>query len=76
MKSKALDKVLKYFREEAPVMSFSAGGGALYRGSAKNDSGSPTAGVDLRLKHPTRIARILSRDGEARNGSPVSNTWY
>jgi hypothetical protein len=59
MKSKALDKVLKYFREEAPVMSFSAGGGALYRGSAKNDSGSPTAGVDLRLKQPYKDRKEL-----------------
>lgn len=59
MKSKALNKVLKYFREEGPLMSFSAGGGAMYQGSAKNDSGSPTAGVDLRLKQPYKDRKEL-----------------
>jgi len=59
MKSRALDKVISYFREEAPAMSFSAGGGALYQGSSKTDSGSPTAGLDLRLKQPYKDRKDL-----------------
>lgn len=66
MKSKALDKVLKYFREEAPVMSFSSGGGALYHGSAKTDSGSPTAGLDLRLKQPYKDRKDLIKRWRSR----------
>ncbi len=63
MKSKALDRIIHYFREEAPVMSFSAGGGAMYKGSAKTDSGSPTAGydkpLDLRRKQPYKDRKEL-----------------
>ncbi len=44
-------------------MSFSAGGGAMYKGSAKTDSGSPTAGydkpLDLRRKQPYKDRKEL-----------------
>lgn len=41
--SKYIDRIIDTFREE---MSLGGGGGAMYRGSEKTDSGSPTAGYD------------------------------
>ena len=41
--SKYIDRIIDTFRED---MSLGRGGGAMYRGSEKTDSGSPTAGYD------------------------------
>jgi len=41
--SKYIDRIIDTFRED---MSLGGGGGAMYRGSEKTDSGSPTAGYD------------------------------
>tara|TARA_A100001201_G_scaffold111728_1_gene95766 strand:+ start:1315 stop:1536 length:222 start_codon:yes stop_codon:yes gene_type:complete len=41
-----LDHIIQRIREE---MSISAGGGAGFKGTAKTDSGSPTAGLDKPL---------------------------
>jgi len=46
-----MDRIIQKIREE---MSFSAGGGAMYKGSAKSDSGSPTAGYDPALGYDGR----------------------
>lgn len=55
-----IDKIIERIREE---MSFSAGGGAMYRGTGKDDSGSPTGGYDKPLgkRKPTPIGRYGSR---------------
>lgn len=49
-----LDRIISLVREE---MSFSSGGGSFYRGSAKGDSGSPTAGYDPLLGYDGRKSR-------------------
>jgi hypothetical protein len=60
MDKSKLDRIINIFREE---MSLGAGGGALYRGSGREDSGSPTAGYDkpLKKKRSTPIGRYGSR---------------
>jgi len=72
-----LDTIINRIREE---MSISAGGGAGFKGSSKNDSGSPTAGYDPVLEFDGRKKRYKSlskfyqdsvrnlKNGNRRNG--------
>tara|TARA_B100001094_G_scaffold235861_1_gene230942 strand:- start:1967 stop:2215 length:249 start_codon:yes stop_codon:yes gene_type:complete len=49
--SKYLERIIDTFRED---MSLGGGGGAMYRGSEKSNSGSPTAGYDPVLEFDGR----------------------
>ena len=51
MDESKLNRIINIFREE---MSLGAGGGAMYRGSGREDSGSPTAGYDPALGYDGR----------------------
>ena len=48
--SKYLERIIDTFREDMSL----GGGGAMYRGSEKSDSGSPTAGYDPVLEFDGR----------------------
>lgn len=60
MDESKLNRIINIFREE---MSLGAGGGAMYRGSGREDSGSPTGGYDKPLgrRKSTPIGRYGSR---------------
>jgi hypothetical protein len=55
--SKYIDRIIDTFRED---MSLGSGGGAMYRGSEKSNSGSPTAGYDPVLEFDGRKKKYKS----------------
>ena len=57
MDKSKLNRIINIFREE---MSLGGGGGAMYRGSEKSDSGSPTAGYDPVLEFDGRKKKYKS----------------
>tara|TARA_Y100000592_G_scaffold58608_1_gene91730 strand:- start:52 stop:285 length:234 start_codon:yes stop_codon:yes gene_type:complete len=61
--SKYIDRIIDTFRED---MSLGGGGGAMYRGSEKTDSGSPTAGYDP----------VLGFDGRKKKYKTLSKFYH
>jgi hypothetical protein len=56
MDKSKLNRIINIFREEMSL----GGGGAMYRGSGREDSGSPTAGYDPVLEFDGRKKKYKS----------------